>query len=208
MNITIIGASAGIGLLTVQQALAKGHQVTALSRNTASIPDHALLTKLNGSATSVTDLKNAIRGAEAIIITIGARGKKQTTLFTDTAKALLRATADLQLTGPVLVITGFGVGDSGPYLNWLMWLVVKMLLKEQTEDKTRLEELLTQSQLKWEIVRPGMLTNGPLTGTYQVLPTLYRGIDVSRISRADVAHFLVCEAEKPTLLQQYPALTG
>lgn len=53
-----------------------------------------------------------------------------------------------------------------------------------------------------------MLTNGPLTGTYQVLPTLYQGINVGRISRADVAHFLVCEAEKPTLLQRYPVITG
>ncbi len=139
MNITIIGASAGTGLPTVQQALEKGHQVTAMSRNTASIPDHMLLTKINGSATSVIDLKNAIRGAEAVIITIGARGKKQTTLFADTARALLTATADLQLTAPVMVVTGFGSGDSGPYLSWPMWLVVKILLKSQTEDKTRLE---------------------------------------------------------------------
>ena len=208
MKLAIIGASAGVGLLTVQQALEKGHRVTALSRDGSPLPDHPLLTKLLGSGTNVGDLKKAIDGTDAVLITVGTKSKRATTLFSDTARALIQAAAELDFTAPVLAITGFGIGASGDYLNLFMRFVVKGLLKEQSEDKARMQELFAQSQLKWEIVQPGRLTNGRLTKSYKAIPTLYKGIQIGKISRADVADFLLREAENPTMLYQYPALTG
>ena len=143
-----------------------------------------------------------------MLITIGTKSKKATTLFSDTGRALIKAAAELNFAGPVLVVTGFGIGASGEYLSLLMRLVVKGLLKEQSADKTRLQELLVSSPLKWEVVQPGMLTNGPLTKAYKVALPLYKGIRVRKISRADVADFLLREAEKPTMLYQYPVLSS
>ncbi len=208
MNITIIGATAGVGLQAVRQALAGGHTVTAMARDTASLPDQPRLIKLNGSATVTADVQRAIAGADAVLLTIGSKSKKATTLYSDAARALLAATAGTRFAAPVLAITGFGIGDSGPYLNLLMRLVVKGLLRHQSADKAVLEQLLADSALDWEIVRPGILSDGPLTETYQVLPKLQKGMKVGKISRADVAHFLLQEAEKPTLLHQCPALTS
>jgi putative NADH-flavin reductase len=208
MKITIIGAAAGIGLVTVQQALAKGHEVTALSTKTANIPDHASLVKINGSATSVADMKKAMAGAEAVLITIGTKDKKPNTLFSDTARALVKAGSELNFTAPVLVITGFGSGDSSGYLSFFMRMVIRLFLKNQYINKTLMEEVIAQSPLKWEIIRPGMLGNGPLTKKYKILPYLYKGIKVGKIARADVADFLLEEAGNPKLLRQYPALTN
>ena len=207
MTITIIGASSGVGLLAVRQALAKGHQVTTLSRTTGGLPDHPRLTKVTGSATSAADLGRVLPGAEAVLITVGTTKKNATPLFQDTARALLAATATAPLAAPVLVLTGFGAGNSAPYLSWFMRLVIRLFLREEYRDKTQLEEMLSQSSLRWEIVRPGMLTNGPGTGTYRVLPALTTGMKVSKIARADVADFLLRQAEHPTLLHQYVALT-
>ncbi|MFY0256004.1 NAD(P)-dependent oxidoreductase [Chitinophaga sp. 30R24] len=206
MNITIIGASAGVGLITVTKALAKGHHVTALSRNTATIPDHPLLKKIDGSSTSSEDLKNAVQGADAIIITIGTKQKKGTTLFSDTAKALIKITDASLRTKPVLVVSGFGTGDSSPYLSFFMRTVIRLFLKDQYEDKTKMEILLAGSPLKWEIVRPGILSDGPATDNYEVINTLYKGMKIGKISRNDVADFLLREAENPKMLHQYPAL--
>lgn len=208
MNITIIGASAGVGLLAVQQALAKGHRVTTLSREVVPIADHPRLARVVGSATNVADVKKAIQGADAVLITIGTKSKKATTLFSDTAKALIQAAAELSFSAPVLAITGFGIGDSSPYLNLFMRFVVRLLLKEQSQDKARLQELFADSPLRWEIVQPGILTNGPPTQAYQVISTLYKGMKIGRIARADVADFLLREAQKPTLLYQCVALTA
>jgi putative NADH-flavin reductase len=91
MKITVIGASAGIGLITVQKALERGHEVRALSRDTSAIPDHPLLTRINGSATAVDDVKKAIADTQLVIVTIGTKNKKPNTLFSDSAETLVSA---------------------------------------------------------------------------------------------------------------------
>lgn len=207
MQLTIIGASAGVGLLAVQQALAQGHHVTTLSRTVATLPEHPHLTKITGSATSAADLRRVLPGAEAVLITVGTAKKNATPLFTDTARALLEATAAYPLAAPVLVLTGFGAGASTPYLSWWMRLAICWFMQPEYNNKTQLEELLAASSLRWELVRPGMLTNGPLA-PYRVLPTLTPGMRVGRISRASVADFLLRQAQQPTLLYHYPALTS
>jgi len=208
MNITVIGAGAGVGLLSVSQALEKGHQVTALSTDTETIHNHPSLAKINGSATSVEDLKKAITGADAVLITVGTKNKKGTTLFSDIAKALITATDELKFTAPVLIITGFGSGESAGYLSFLMRIVIWFFLKDQYVNKTLMEELIANSNVNWEMVRPGMLTNRELTKTYRSFSKLEKRMKVSKISRADVAHYLVSEAEKPQKLHQYVALTN
>ncbi|HRG76622.1 MAG TPA: NAD(P)H-binding protein, partial [Leptospiraceae bacterium] len=74
--------------------------------------------------------------------------------------------------------------------------------------KTLMEEMITKSSLKWEIVRPGVLTDKPLTEKYRIETKLYKGIGIGNISRADVADFLVKQAENPTELGKYSSLSG
>lgn len=208
MDIIVIGASAGIGLLTVEQALARGHRVTALSQNVSSIPDHPSLTKVNGSATSVADLKMVIANADAVLVTIGTKKKKGTTLFTDTAQAIINAYAETKSTAPLLVITGFGAGESRAYLGLFMKFIIHFFLRDQYADKTRMEAMLDKSPVRWEIIQPGILSDGERTGTYRVMPTLQKGMKVGRIARADVADFLLNQAENPTLLGKRVAISA
>ena len=56
-TILIIGASRGIGLETVRQALDQGYQVRAFARSASQIPiTHAELTKVNGDALKAEDV--------------------------------------------------------------------------------------------------------------------------------------------------------
>lgn len=208
MNIAIIGAGGGIGLQSVAQALKKGHIVTALSTNTNQIPNHPNLIKINGSATSPTDLKNAIKGSDAVLITVGTKNKKATTLFSDIASTLIKVTDDLNFSSPVLVITGFGAGESKKYLSLFMKTVISLFLKDQYINKTKMEEIIANSALKWEIIRPGMLTNHDANSAYKAISGLQKGMKVGKISRADVADYLINEAENPKRLYQYVALTN
>lgn len=208
MNIAIIGAGAGIGLQAVNQALAKGHFVTALSTNTDQIPNHPNLIKINGSAVSPLDLKHAIGGSDAVLITVGTKNKKATTLFSDIATTLIKVTNDLNFSSPVLVVTGFGAGESKNYLSFFMRTVISLFLKDQYVNKTIMEELITKSAIKWEIIRPGILTDAANTSNYKVISGLQKGMKVGKISRFDVADFLITEAENPKLLFQYIALTN
>jgi putative NADH-flavin reductase len=203
MNITIIGASSGIGLLTVQQALTKGHHVTTLSRNINTIPEHPSLIKVSGSATSTADLMKVTAHADVVIITIGQSKKKQPTLFADTGRALIA----LQLKIPVIIVTGFGAGESLPYNSFIFRFILSTLLKKEYADKTKMEQMLANSSLQWEIVRPGMLKNTPHTGKYKAIDELYHGMRMKYISRADLADYLLTEAEQQSHLYKYVTLT-
>ena len=87
MNITIIGASAGIGLETVKRGLNRNHSITTLSRSKIDIEEKKSLNMILGDATNKADLLNSIQNAEGLIITLGTgKNMKATTLFSDFAK--------------------------------------------------------------------------------------------------------------------------
>ncbi|MEU6214525.1 NAD(P)H-binding protein [Streptomyces sp. NPDC047023] len=208
MNITVIGASAGVGLESVKRALEAGHSVTTLSRSTDSLPEHPSLRVVQGSALDVLDVTKAIEGADAVLVALGTgNSTKATTLYTDAAAVLVEAAAQTQTTAPFITVTGFGAGDSSPYQGFIMRTVMKTLLGKIYENKTSMEQILAASGVRWEMVRPGRLTSGPRTGSYRVLTHYTPGMSVKSISRADVADYLVREAEQLANLGRYPALT-
>jgi putative NADH-flavin reductase len=207
MKIAIMGASAGIGLQTTRLALERGHDVTTLSRRVVPHPDHAKLNRVQNSATNPSDVRAAVVGTDAILVTLGVKSPFATTLFSDSARILLQVLKEKGSSPTLIVLTGFGAGDSWSYNSFPMKLLFTLLLKAVYADKGEQERLIAGGYSRWEIVRPGRLTNGALTGHYRVLDELMEGMKVGGISRADVAHFMVAQAENPTYLGKYPALT-
>ena len=207
MKLAIIGASAGIGLQVTRLALERGHEVTTLSRRAVSLPDHSKLRRVQGSATNSHDVKAALEGAGAILVTLGVKSPFATTLFSDSTRLLLQTLKETGVSPTLIVLTGFGAGDSWDYNSLPMKLMFTLLLKKVYADKTLQEQVIAAGYPRWEIVRPGRLTNGAMTGHYRVLENLEVGMKVGAISRADVAHFMVAQAEDPTYLGKYPALT-
>ena len=209
MNITIIGASAGVGLETVKRALERKHNVTTLSRSEINLPSNSNLTMLKGSATNKDDLKKSIEKADAVIVALGTgKSMKPTTLYSDFAKLLTEMQAETNSQIPFIVLTGFGAGESGQYNGFIMKLFFKFLLKDVYADKTKMEEIITNSKMKREIVRPGLLKDKPLTEKYRAETKLYKGINIGSINRSDVADFLVKQAENPTELIKCVSLSN
>lgn len=210
MNITIIGASAGVGLEAVKRALERNHAVTTLSRSEISLSLNTRLLKLKGSATNRADLKKSLEKADAVIVAIGTgRSMKPTTLYSDFATELVEVQKEIKKDVPYIALTGFGAGDSWDYQpNILMKLFFKFLLKDVYADKTKMETIICQSGLKWVVVRPGLLKDKPLTEKYKIETELYKGIKVNSVNRADVADFLVKQAEDPTYLYKYCSLSN
>lgn len=209
MNIAIIGASAGVGLKCVEIALARGHNVITLSRSKESFPMHRNLSNLKGSATNLSDLKNAIEKADAVIVALGTgKSTKATTLYTDAAAVLIQAQKELQTNIPFIILTGFGAGKSASYQGLFMRIIFKLMLRDVYKNKTEMEEIISRSNLNWEFVRPGVLNNKPLSEQYRVVTEYCQGMNIGSISRSDVADFLVKQAEQPTLLKNYPALSN
>lgn len=207
MKITVIGASAGIGLEVTRLALQKGHEVTTLSRRVVPLPDQSNLRRVQGSATNPHEVRAAVEGADAILVTLGVKSPLATTVFSDSARLLLQILQETGSSATLLALTGFGTGDSWNYNALPMKILFTLLLKKVYADKGEQERLISGGYSRWEIVRPGRLTNGTMTGRYRVLDDLVEGMRVGAISRADVAHFMVAQAEHPAYLGKYVALT-
>lgn len=208
-NLLIIGATRGVGRNLLEQGLEQGHAVTALVRNPQRLTlVHDRLTVIQGDILDKEAVKRAVGGQDAVCITIGIGPTlKPVTVFSAGTKnvidAMTPATADI-----LICVTGIGAGDSKDHGGFLYDKIFNpLLLKKIYEDKNRQEEIVRNSNLKWVIVRPGFLTNGPLTKNCRVVTDL-EGVTAGKISRADVAHFILKEFEEKKYLFKTPLLTN
>ena len=208
MNITIIGASAGIGLETVKRGLDRNHSITTLSRSDIEIEEKKSLKVILGDATNKADLLSSIQNADAIIVTLGtSKNMNATTLFSNFAQLMVEIHKENKIDIPFIFVTGFGAGESKNYVPWLVKMFLKYFLKDVYADKTKMEEFITNSDLNWTVVRPGRLLDKELTEKYRIENKLFKGINVGGINRADVADFLIKQAEKQTELKKYIAIS-
>jgi putative NADH-flavin reductase len=210
-RVLIIGASKGIGLETVRQALEAGHRVRAFSRSTAADgSSNPNLEKIRGDALDGRDIAAALDGMDVVIQALGVSSLgdlfRPVSLFSDATRLLVGA-MEGQSVKRLIAVTGFGAGDSRASISLLQRLPFLMVFGRAYADKSVQEQLIKDSSLDWTIARPGVLTNGRRSGRYQILaePSAWRnGI----VSRADVADFLVRQIEDRTYLRKAPVLVN
>jgi putative NADH-flavin reductase len=208
MKILIVGATRGIGRQVLEQALTAGHTVTALVRDARRLDlQHERLKVVKGDILDANSVALAMAGQEAVCCSIGVKVPWiYVTVFSEGTRNLLEA---MKKSGVrrLACVTGIGAGDSRGHGGFLYdRLFYPLLLRTVYADKDRQESLIRASGVDWVIVRPGFLTNGPLTGRYRVITDL-AGVTAGKISRADVAHFILQQLVAPSRLQQTPLLT-
>lgn len=209
-TVLIIGASKGIGLEAVKQALAAGHAVRALARTASRIPvEHAQLQKIDGDALDFSTVRRALTGVDAVIHSLGLSPGpdlffRSVRLFSDATRVLVDAMKEAG-TRRLICVTGFGAGDSRGRGGLLYNVAFSLLLGRAYDDKDVQERMIRRSGLEWIIVRPVILTNGSRTGAYRVL-TDPRDWRCGLISRADVADFLVRQIDDDRYLGKTPVL--
>ena len=208
MKLLIIGTTRGIGLQLLEQALQVGHAVTALVRDPQKIPkQHDGLRVIQGDILDPESVQSAMAEQEAVCVTIGIGITwKPVTVFSQGTRNVLEAMRR-QGVRRLICITGIGAGDSKGHGGFLYdRLFNPLLLKTIYADKDRQEALIRASETEWTIVRPGFLTNGPLTKEFQVINDV-TGVTSGKISRADVVHFILDELAANRYVGQTPLLT-
>ena len=209
MKILIVGATRGIGRQLLEQTLTSGHTVTALVRNPQKLStQNARLKIIKGDILDSDSVALAMDGQDAVCCTIGVKIPWiRVTVFSEGTKNLLQA---MERSGVkrLVCVTGIGAGDSKGHGGFLYdSIFLPFLLRTIYADKDRQESLIKASGVDWTIVRPGFLTNGPLTEHYRILTNM-AGVTAGRISRADVAHFILKALEVKHYLRQTPLLTS
>jgi len=190
MRLTIFGATGATGTCLVEQALAAGHDVTAVVRDPARLtaPAHPRLRVETADVMDPASIIPAVTGADAVITAVGPRGTGPTTVIRDSLAGIIAA---MQKTGVhrLLALSGSIVADEGesPYLRFLAKpLARRTFLRHVCADMRAGEAEVQSSDLDWTIVRPPALANGPAAGHYRTAidRSLPRGF---RVRRADLA---------------------
>jgi len=208
MKLLVIGATRGIGLELVEQALNARHEVTALARNPQSVQlSHENLRVVKGDILNQSSIETAADGQDAVCVTIGIKvTRKPVSIFSEGTKRVVAAMKNSSCRR-LICVTGIGAGDSRGHGGFLYDKIFNPLfVRTIYEDKDRQEQIVRESGLEWEIVRPGFLTNGERTGKYRVLTKL-DGVKAGKISRADVADFILKEAAEMKYKGETPLLT-
>lgn len=197
LEVLVLGGTSGIGLEVVKLALQRGHKVTATSRHPERLAmKHDNLSNVLGDVTNAERMAELLPGQEAIVSAIGIGPTRDPiSVFSEGMKIILAAIPENQRT-KIISITGIGAGDSRGHGSFFYDKVFwPLALKTVYEDKDRQEQLLKRSDSNWTIVRPGFLTDGSAETRYRIINNM-DGVTSGKISRTDVAHFIVAAFEQ------------
>lgn len=198
MNLLLFGATGGTGVQLLQQGLAAGHTITAFVRNPEAVTiQHERLRVIQGDVLNADSVAAAMVGQEAVISAIGARNLDPTTIFSEGTANMLKG-MKAHGVGRIMVISAsaLDVGAGIPFWQKLVIrLVLQRLLKHAYADARQMEAFLQASDVDWTIVRAPRLTDGKLTGRYQVAYNAH--LSQAGISRADLAEYMLKDLGNP-----------
>ena len=222
MNITVFGASGGIGTHLVSLACERGHQVRAVYRSTPQTPPPGqaeILTSPDIFAPGFA--ATAIKGTDVVVTAVGpnfaTRHNPRTAMTSPPdlhqrlARTVIAAMKDSAVAGRLIAVSTASMGPAddlmgaGPRLLFRFFRTVAVPnLGRVGQDLRAMESELAGSGLDWYALRPVKLTDGPLTGHVQASGRFA----MKSVSRADVAWQILALAEDPApRSQRTPVVT-
>lgn len=208
MHVVIVGSTGGTGRELVRQALERGHHVTALARRPEKLEmQHACLSVARGDVLDAASLESALKGQDAVMCALGHKRWLYPTRILSEGTANLVHAMTAQGVQRLICETSLGVGDSTGRMGLYYTLfVIPFILPFYYFDKRRQEDVIRASATEWTIVRPGSLNNGRQKGVYRCAPKVGSFLWTVRISRADVAAFMLDQLTDDTYLRASPGV--
>ncbi|MEU1545582.1 NAD(P)H-binding protein [Nocardia sp. NPDC005745] len=221
MRITVFGANGPTGRLLTGQALAAGHQVTAVTRQPDSSPlRHDRLEVAGADVLDPAAVDAVVAGRDAVLSTLGVPAGKEPITTYSRGVANIVAAMDRHRVRRLAVVSSSGVephsySDGGFLFNRILLpYVTRVLGKTLYDDMRRMEALVRASDLDWTIVRPSGLYHLPSVTDYTIVDghadsrfTARVDLAASMLALLDDDHHLratvsvVTTDDNPTLLQ-------
>jgi putative NADH-flavin reductase len=208
MRLTIFGASGLTGTCLVSQALDLGHDVTAFVRTAGSVAQrHPNLDVVVGDVSNASDVERLVNGQDVVMMSLGVKMGVPDQICTIATATIVPAMQKFGVRR-LLNVSGVGTGEARNQLSALGKLVangLRALDRHAFRDKENQDALIRNSDLDWISVCPPWLTNGPHTGVYRFGVDLRPPVN-AKISRADVAAFMLKHVIDPTFVRNSPIL--
>jgi len=209
-RVLIVGATGGTGRQLVAQALERGLAVTALVRDPSRLTiTHPRLTVVRGNVLDAGSVAAAMSGQEAVLSALGhKRFFPPNRILSEGTRNVVRA-MEAHGVSRFVCETSMGIGDSAGRLGvYYTFFTIPVILPFYYRDKARQEKIIAASPVDWVIVRPGLLTNAAKRGSYRHGRRVGSFFWTMRVSRADVADFMLDQLESDTYLRTAPGVCG
>jgi putative NADH-flavin reductase len=208
MRVIVFGASGATGRELVKQGLAEGHLVTAFVRHPQklSIADEKLRVH-QGDVADRAAVDAAVPGHDAALCALGGTSlwKRNPALVVglhNIISAMERASVRR-----LVYLSADVVHERRNELSFFRRkVIIPILLNRVAADHELDEAMIRQSHLDWVIVRPPLLTNGDRTGSYRSGEHLPARAFLPKVSRADLAEFMLKQLSDDTFVGRAPGL--
>lgn len=190
------------------QALARGHTVTAFVRDPGRLATHdeRVSVVVGDTTRDAAAISDALPGQDVVVSALGRRATLSSDHLIERSMRMIVPAMERAGVRRLILLSAFGVGESRYDAPWIPRIMYRVLLGDIFRDKLAGEKRVRQSSLDWTFIYPVLLTVGPLTGRYRAGERLtLRGIP--RIARADVARFMLTEAENGGFIRKVVALS-
>ena len=215
MKLTIVAATGGVGRELLDQAVAAGHDVTAVVRSPGKLSQAVRAVTADLSAPDPAALESAFAGADAVLSGLGPHSNADAGVASTGMPAIVAA---MRATGVrrIVAVSAAPVGTvptrrrpdppkhdpgDGFLMRYVLSHMANATLGKVFADLAEMEDILRESGLDWTVVRPPRLTGKPLTGAYRTAygQNIRGGLSVPR---ADVAHLMLRVLGLPGTIHQ------
>lgn len=203
MKVAIIGASGFIGSAILNEALSRGHDITAIVRNPEKVTvSNPRLNVKKGDVIKEEELVSLLKGNEAVI---SAYSANDSSTYVKAITAIINATKKAGITR-LLAVSGAGSLEVKPGVKLLDTPEFPAEWKDgATATRDAFDVIKQVTDLDWSVLSPAMVIEpGPRTGVFRLGKdqVLFNDKGESEISTADFAVALLDELERPAHIKQ------
>lgn len=208
MTITVFGANGGIGSLLVKQALEKGYQVRAYVRESSKFDiAHPNLTIFRGDLYAFNKIESAISGTNAVISTLGPSKRIYNDFAILAGHKNIIESMEKHNVKRLITIATLSVKskeDKPSLITRLSAIMASIIHPSGYKELVQVGSLLQTSTLDWTIVRFLMRVDGPQTDNISVS---FGDKKIKwKISRADIASFILSQLEEKQYIRSMPII--
>lgn len=163
MKLTVIAATGRIGRLLVDQALAAGHEVTAVARHPEGFGSDVRVVRVDLLRADPPALSSAVDGADAVLSGLGPRSKREFRIATAGTRLVLEAMKETGVrrivavsAAPVSTTASLGRPTpprhdpgEGMVMRYVLTPAIRTVLRAHYDDLARMEDALRDSGLDW-----------------------------------------------------------
>ena len=202
MRLFLLGATGRTGRRVIEQALSRGHTVTAAVRAPGALQSHPRLDIAAVDPLNADVLASALVGHEAVISCLGQKSRRDAYLLQNAARAVVHAMTRLPAGRLLVVSQGLLFHSRNPIIPML-----RLILARHVADSIAMERLVSASGVDWTIVRPPRLLEGGASRGYRIEEgTAPKG--AWSMQRIDLAAFLLDAAERREHVRRIVGITS